>query len=458
SLNSGIVTNGAAAAAAVFLRPSASSLFHDSQRLALTIFLISAALWALIAFIGLAVNSSSGCQVAIVFTTAFDQIARIAFAQFLLWAMTGGSKRSWATFVPQTLLVLRFVLGGVYVGFQRAQFAPVCFSSTRVLPLGASILGVDAIILSILLITFRTGSSNGTGRLQVNADRAKVLLLGVAGAAFWTVLSAPMLLGIRSLDLFLRTVLPCIGLVVLISMTILAKSQLLANSNEDKLYPNLDDTRQYRMSDLVRDMANRPSLQMSVARRDSKVSKSEAASVRVTALNKPPNRNKALPGINGPVPGQVETGIGGLPVAGQLFPPTKSGNTVDSRYIPPQGSPMSRDGFKKTKYAKKSGHLISGPVLREDSPNPLDKVATVDLMTAARQDQERRAVQTRPLKSRTSGASSSAATAEEWTSRTQRSGVPSAARTHLVPVVESAVTSSAQPSPGLDDLRRRSPR
>ncbi|KAI6784229.1 uncharacterized protein J7T54_004775 [Emericellopsis cladophorae] len=366
----GIITNGAAAAAVVFLRTSASSLFHDSQRLVLTTFLISAALWALIAFIGLAIDTPSGCQVAIVFTTAFDQIARTAFVQFLLWAMTGGSKRSWTKFIPQALVVLRFVLGSVYVGFQRPQFAPVCFSSTRVLPLGASILGVDAIVLSILLITFRTGSSNGNGCLQVNADRAKVLVLGVAAAAFWTVLSGPMLLGIRSLDLLLRTVLPCIGLIVLISMTMLARSQLLANSDEEgKLYPNLNDTRQYRMSALVRDMANRPSLQMSVAPRDSKVSKRETQSVRVTALNKPPNRNKALPGINGPVPGQVETGIGGLPVAGQLFPPTRSGNPVDSRYNQPQGPGASGSTHSTTQITAIWCFIFSGDCRAMDLTN-----------------------------------------------------------------------------------------
>lgn len=135
-------------------------------------------------------DASSACQVAVAFGSAFDQLARTAFEQSLLWGLSGGVKVSMSMFMSQAALILRFILGGVYVGFQRSQFNPVCVSSTSVLPLGISVLGADAAITLFLLAKLIwTGNSGSSAENDAEAKHSKILLLGIAGTGFWTAVS-----------------------------------------------------------------------------------------------------------------------------------------------------------------------------------------------------------------------------------------------------------------------------
>ena len=94
--------------------------------------------------------------------------------------------------VFQIVLILRFVLGGVYVGFQRSQFTPFCISSAAVLPLGISVVGADgAIMLFLLAKSMKTGSSER--RNDVEARWRKILRLAMAGAGLWTAVSRMIL-------------------------------------------------------------------------------------------------------------------------------------------------------------------------------------------------------------------------------------------------------------------------
>lgn len=184
------MANAASAATLLYLKANGPPIFQDSLRLVLVIFLFSSALWSITDFAALHTEAASGCQVAVAFGAAFDQLARSAFQQFLLWGMNGGVRISWTTFVPQLAVISRFVLGGVFVGFQRSHFHPVCISSTLVLPLGVSLLGVDALIIFVFLAKLMVVGDN-TKKDSEEAKRSRLLLLAVAGAAFWTAVSPP---------------------------------------------------------------------------------------------------------------------------------------------------------------------------------------------------------------------------------------------------------------------------
>lgn len=167
-------------------------------------------------------------------------------------------------------------------------------------------------------------------------------------------------------------------------------------------------------------------------------------------MPKPGSRGpgNALPIINRPLPGQSERGVGGVPVDGQLFPPIRPGTAPTTREMP-------------TKVPRRANTLtISRPVIHHGSDQKIkDKIPTVDLATAFRNDQERRAM----LPNRSSQAQSH----EQSLAAQQASlkgkqlanfiGVPviSSERSFLSP---NAATTAAQLSPGIDELRRRSPR
>lgn len=160
-------------------------------------------------------------------------------------------------------------------------------------------------------------------------------------------------------------------------------------------------------------------------------------------MPKPGSRGagSALPIINRPTPGQSERGVGGVPVQGQLFPPIRA-NTA----------PVILE--KAPKRRLKDGKLsISNPVIRQSSGLKIrDTIPTVDLATAARNDQERRA---NGISKRNSGFRSPMPLASNRV--TMIATIPEVVSegSYLSP---NASTTAAQISPGADELRRRSPR
>lgn len=180
------------------------------------------------------------------------------------------------------------------------------------------------------------------------------------------------------------------------------------------------------------------------------------------------SQGQALPSITNAVMGGQ--GVGGLPVQGQLFPPLRAGTDP----VPPRPQ-LSQDNSKKSFFdsfdsakaparAVTVGKLaISNPVLQEGGSNPLDKVATMDLATAAQLEKDRRAlmaIQNQPV-----------AAEQVDTGVVPEKGLEratSTARKDISEPVEpsqmdsrSATTgfaTGAQLSPAGDELRRRSPR
>ena len=58
------------------------------------LFLLFAALWAQLDFLNLLlpVTSTIACQATLIFSTLFDQLARVGMEQFLLWSVGHGTK------------------------------------------------------------------------------------------------------------------------------------------------------------------------------------------------------------------------------------------------------------------------------------------------------------------------------------------------------------------------------
>lgn len=183
------MVNAASAALFLYVKGSVSSVFRDGLRLALVTFLASAALWAQVDFVATVIDPSatSGCQVAVAFAAGFDQIARVSLEQYLLWAVNTGPKVSARTFIPQTVLLARFILGAVFVGLSRPQFNPVCVAETSVLPVGITVVVMDATFLLFLVVrVFQVGMVDSVRDGKPDAIRGKAVLFVIAGLALWT--------------------------------------------------------------------------------------------------------------------------------------------------------------------------------------------------------------------------------------------------------------------------------
>lgn len=181
------------------------------------------------------------------------------------------------------------------------------------------------------------------------------------------------------------------------------------------------------------------------------------------------NSNKALPIISRPVVGQAMAGVGGIAVQGQLFPPVRSHTEPTPQNIQ---RAVSRARGSQTKRGKL---MISNPVLSDTSDqNPLNKIATVDLATAARNEKDRRdnvpQAMFSNLVATRAAPQAPIMSPEEMMKRSismKRKDVGGALSSHalksssLEPIQEPrtlGVSSSAQLSPGVEEIRRRSPR
>jgi hypothetical protein len=193
--DSGIVLNAASAAVVLYTRGYGKAIFRDSQRLVLVSFLLSSALWALTDFITILLDvtsSSTSCQIGVIFSTIFDQLARFSIEQFLLWALNNHNtttKVSVTQLIPQVMILVRFLVGAVFIGFTRPQTDAFCVATTSTLAVGILVPALDAII--ILLLVVRAYSAGGIAKENregkgTGANRATALMSVLLGLALWT--------------------------------------------------------------------------------------------------------------------------------------------------------------------------------------------------------------------------------------------------------------------------------
>jgi hypothetical protein len=458
----GLVLNAASGAAFLFVKAAGRSILRDGPRLVLAIFLISASLWAQVSFSAFLIENEAAlpCQVAIAFTSSFDQLARVALEQFLLASINRGQKRSVAWIAVQTVIFLRFVLGCAFVGVQRPQFKPVCTSTTLVLPLGVSALIIDFVLGTVLFAgAIVVGLRKDMKDDDATSARAKGLLLTIAGLLIWTATSVPLLLGIESIDLIPRTVVPATGLLFVIGIVSVFQQSLTGPI--DSTTTSQGDNSAYGSSQGPV-TGGFPSRNLDTA--DSYYPPNRYEELKTDAMASGPA--STLPAATAPVAGQTFAGMGAFSIMGQQRPQTRDEQRDGL-------TPMPKDSRKlKSKGGK---IVISKPILNSASTqSPLNRIPTVDLATAARNDKERRDLLPHPLASNlipsrpapVPGAPSTLQSSNSFKRKDlQRASksMASNSTSEIIPEMPSrlltaGLSSSTQLSPGAEDLRRRSPR
>ncbi|KAI8222656.1 hypothetical protein K4K55_010493 [Colletotrichum sp. SAR 10_96] len=399
ALTFGIVLNAASAAVFLFAKGHGSKIFRDGLRLVLITFLASAALWAQIDFAALTIDPTaiSGCQVAVIFTTIFDQLARFAIEQYLLWAINSNAKAPTGAIIPQAVIGTRFVLGAVFVGFQKPQIATVCVSKTDVLPIGVVIMVTDFLIIGML--AFRASSLGLIAEAksgQAGAQGKKAVLWIMGGHGAWTAGSIPMLLGAESIELIFRTALPATALSILVGIITGFSDSLLPPRPQQITHPDAQSPRNMSSG---RDLGTSDSDYPPTRYEDLKA----GTITTVTTFGQPREAPRpeiqagaggSLPIIAGSVPGQAAIGVGGVPVQGQLFPPIRAQTAPvrEGRRLENAPKPQyKRSIFDRGGPGASIKNAISNPILQESGErNPLNKIATIDLATAAQNDREKR--------------------------------------------------------------------
>ncbi|SPO05057.1 uncharacterized protein DNG_07742 [Cephalotrichum gorgonifer] len=500
----GILANAASATAFIMVKGKTTSIWKDGQRLVLAIFLISVALWANIDFISTLISqtSNSGCQVAVAFSSTFDQVARVALLQYFLWASAGSAQTALQRFLPQGLLLARFILGGVFVGMQRPQFNPICVPTTQVMPVSIATIVTDgAVFLVCMLRVFSAGRLRDAKEGTAGHQKAKGVRFTLAGFVLWMGTSIPMHLGTTTLPVALRVALPAATATILVAViSAFCRTLPLSDARPSSFTPEAPSPRPLSTT---RDLQSRDFQSRDLSSSDSDYPPSRYEDLKrdeiisITAFPKPPTRDGpreqspiegTLPAILNAMPGQAVTGVGGLPVQGQLFPPTRAETAPAVRDLKPSEGRADSVRPKKGFFSKSAAGgaaatrlAISGPVLQsgDGALNPLDKIPTVDLATAARNERDRREQANQSPDSTTTTLVAigpvpqpPVITQEEAARRAQSVRRKDIASTTTPPESNPepqvigqetrgesvAITTSAELSPGADELRRRSPR
>ncbi|KAL5313670.1 hypothetical protein ACEPPN_018091 [Leptodophora sp. 'Broadleaf-Isolate-01'] len=519
----GILLQAAAGALFIYYRGHGSTIFQDGRRLVLILFLLFAALWAQIQFLNLllADTMATACQATLIISTMFDQLARVGIEQFLLWSVGHGTKLTAERLILQGILLVRMVGGGVLVGFTRPQFAPVCVAQTSVTPLAVVVLALDALITGVLMIRamslgmFREMREKSSSTRQ---EQSKALIFSIIGFGVWTGTSVPMMLGIPTIILMVRTVLPANGLLILVGVVTMFPGALLLAREENGTTPEArspfvtpmppreifgdnvhsngspvsTNTYTKNGSLFVVNPSNTPhdsptAVFQSSSRGDTRGFTKLGNEIDIREIDDtPPQRPDRLGpgyrGSSGVFPSMVAASQSGVQAA--LAPqirPSVPPKPQNSATFPAPAVQQKRSMFNWSKPAPAKPSIrtlaISNPVsLNVDggAPQPFAKMQTIDLATAASMERERREeasaraklVANRPAPqppqfSTQEGLRRSVSVKrKEMPSLPAKSLpiVPAPSVSGLSQVATHGTTSSASLSPGHEEVRRRSPR
>ncbi|KAI5467720.1 hypothetical protein BGZ63DRAFT_419407 [Mariannaea sp. PMI_226] len=391
----GTVVNAATGGVFLYLKGYASSLWRDGLRLVLVTFLSTSALWAQIDFITtlISVDSSTGCQVAIVFASAFDQLARVSIQQAIIWSLNYHDRVSpTESLIAQGAVPLRFALGIAFVSLQRPQLDNVCVTSTSSLPYGFILLAADfTFTIVILARAISVGLMKDVRHGASGSNRSKAALLMIVAFGIWTGTSVPLMLGIRSVSYIARTAVPAGGISILIAVLVLFKDNLgfpkaqHPNPFEDAHPQNDQFARNLENRNVPTDETMSFALQPQEMKDPALESFEKASQFNTMALRTVPGVPKStLPVIARPVAGQAVTGIGGIPVQGQLFPPMMA--------LTMPGALESQERRLALPRKKSTKLVISNPIMSQDNEGKvLAKIPTIDLNTAVLQERQRMA-------------------------------------------------------------------
>ncbi|KAK3332052.1 hypothetical protein B0T19DRAFT_397853 [Cercophora scortea] len=481
AFNFGIVVNAASAALFLYTKGHGSSIFRDGPRLVLVLFLISAALWAQIDFIAVLLDVTTSpmpCQIGVIFATIFDQLGRFSIEQYILWDMnsvSGSAKVSAGQMIPQLLILGRFVAGAVFSGFTRPQTDTFCAAKSSALPVSIMVIALDAVILILLTAkAFSTGLIANMKHKGSNAARSKSLVLVMLGLATWTATSVTLMLGMDNMALVTRTALPAGGLTILLLIVTACAGTLATPRGSQSSPPEAPSPRRMNIS---RDISSSDSDYPPTRYEDLKEAAIRSSTTFINPREAPrlkDETNVGLPTIARPITGV--TGIGGVAIQGQLFPPLRTNTAAEegrTRKIERSVSQKKRmfdfgKGASSTTISA-GRPVIGNPILQDnDAQNPLNKIVVMDLQEAVKAERERRekaqgdmdAAINRPAPQPSSMSPEEALKRSVSVKRKEIASVSLQPDTYLFTLQPESLasTTSAQLSPAGDEVRRRSPR
>ncbi|PNP51569.1 hypothetical protein THARTR1_07825 [Trichoderma harzianum] len=336
----------------------------------------------------------------------------------------------------QGALLVRFILGAIFVGVQRPQFEPVCVASNLVLPIGVIVMVTD--VAMVVALSTKVVLAKKSNALRPELSRNNALILVTAGLGIWTGLSIPLFLGLKSSGFAVRTILPAIGLLILIGVVALSMKNLVPPPSASTL--QIQKTVSFESTTHIEEPTR--SLQ-------AQAFPPQNVTTRVAGV---------LPIISQPATGQAARGMGGLPVEGELFPPMRAQAAAPRVHHKKQMSDKAFNGGKV---------VISQPIVPAGTePNTFDHILTIDLATAAMMERERRELRPLPFSNIDAALDGALSTREmmEKLQTSKRKPVPQSTSPknsrNLLSVEEPSVamTSAVQLSPGMEETRRRSPR
>ncbi|KAI1399535.1 hypothetical protein F4819DRAFT_411346 [Hypoxylon fuscum] len=437
----GILFNAASAALVLYVIGHGSAIFRDGLRLVLILFLTSSAAWALVEFLATIIEptAASTCQIVVVFSSVFDQLGRVFVEQYLVWAVRTEGKKIW-TVMSQLLIFGRFGVGVAFVGLTRSDFNPTCAPVSSVLPVA-----VVAIVLDVVIVASAAVQILSTGSTKGVPNRRKSVTLVTIGLAVWIGMSVTLLLGMETTELVFKTTLPALGLAILVALVTMLSGTLVAPRGPPPPRPDSPTTR-----DISRD-------------RD--LSSSDSAGY-------PPSRYEDVKALNTTVISAYVSGDGGVM------------NGIGG-FQPMEMSGSQKKANKGNAWAKASGGklVISNPILKEEEGmrNPLNRIPTIDLATAASNEKERRTkiaqrgsalIAQRPAPQPPNGVGEERRIAREASMRRKEVAPSFSSSSELersvstkttktsggLSVEANASSTSSELSPGAERIRRRSPR
>ncbi|KAI1309289.1 hypothetical protein F5Y03DRAFT_393122 [Xylaria venustula] len=473
----GILFNTASTALVLYVKSQGSTIYRDGLRLVLILFFLASSSWALVEFLATLIDPSavSTCQVAVVFSSLFDQLGRVFVEQYLAWAVPKGDTKTVFSLMPQILVFGRFFVGIAFTAVTRTQFKPTCAPISSIRAVSITSIALDGVIIGLLSIQ---AFSNGTVTRQPKSHAAlkqKPARLILVGVALWWGTSVTSSLGLASLDLFYRTALPGIGLTVLVALVTIL-SQAYAAPRE---FPQRPDS---PLSREARNLSSSGSADYPPSRyEDLKEAStfSVAAFAARTDIGRNIRRNDdgTFPTISRPMTAGSDKN--GIPTQEQLFSTmNSSGLAPGLSEVPPlpagQGIMKSASGRKAVSKnrVKAENLVISNPIFNEDEnmQTSFKRIPTIDLAEAVSNERLRREryaqripslVAQRPAPRPPSPPISPVKGFGEadMTGELERSESTKTNKTLGGLSVEGNASSTAtQLSPGVEAIRRRSPR
>lgn len=175
--NRGILLHAAQSSFYSAIHGHYKTLFLHRRRLILLAFLLSASLLALSQFVVLLLLDDIPCQIAVIFSTTFDQLTRISAYAFVISKIVEETQYRNERYMLWAALGLRGVVAGVVIGFTRTQFIPVCFARPLTPGPNYAQLGMDAIIILYFLLRipglFRLFLDSGVAGVRASEQKSQ---------------------------------------------------------------------------------------------------------------------------------------------------------------------------------------------------------------------------------------------------------------------------------------------